>query len=337
MQRKKIRLSDIANKLNISIVTVSKALSDKEGVGDELKVQIKQLAQDMGYKLKNHNSSNSKETGNIGIVIPNGYFSQESSYYWLLFNHLTKALLKQNFYGILELVSIEDEKNLIIPKLIQDNKVDGLIFLGEFSTEYIKKIKTETENFILLDSYTDDTSIDSVCDDNFYCSYILTKQIIQMGHKNITFVGNFKSTTSIKDRFMGFQKAMLENNLDCSINNIIPDREDGSTIINIQLPKNLNGTTCFVCNCDETAGALMARLKERNINVPNDVSVTGFDGYYFFNKSTIPLTTVYIDPEETAELATRLIIRKITGKYYVKGRNVISGKIQIKDSLKKLI
>jgi Mn-dependent DtxR family transcriptional regulator len=51
-QKKKVRLSDIAKELNISTVTVSKAISNKEGVGDELRKQIKELAESMGYKTK---------------------------------------------------------------------------------------------------------------------------------------------------------------------------------------------------------------------------------------------------------------------------------------------
>ena len=80
-QKKKIRLSDIAEKLNISTVTVSKALSDKEGVGDELRQQIKEIAQTMGYKLKGSSQSTAatKSTGNIGILIPSRFFSPNVS------------------------------------------------------------------------------------------------------------------------------------------------------------------------------------------------------------------------------------------------------------------
>lgn len=335
-QKKKVRLSDIAERLNISTVTVSKALADKEGVGDELRQQIKELADQMGYKIKKTSNFSSNATGNIGIIIPNGYFQTESSYYWFLFNHLTKALLSRNFYAILELVSSEDEENLRLPHLLQDNKVDGFIFLGELKPEYIKNIQNHTENFVLLDFYTNDTELDSVCDDNFFCSYILTNQILSMGHKNITYVGNFKSTTSIKDRFMGFQKAMMEHNLPCDVNSILPDRDDGDTIIKINLPEDLKGTTCFVCNCDETAAALIARLTERGIKVPDDVSVTGFDDFYFFNKSSIPLSTVYINPEDTAGLTAELIVKKVIGEPYIKGRHVVTGTIMIRESLKKL-
>ena len=49
-QKKQVRLSDIAQRLNISTVTVSKALAEKEGVGEDLRIQIKKLAQEMGYK-----------------------------------------------------------------------------------------------------------------------------------------------------------------------------------------------------------------------------------------------------------------------------------------------
>ena len=71
-QKKKVRLSDIAKAFGISTVTVSKALSDKDGVGDELRQQIKESAEKMGYQIKKSSLSPSgaAATGNIGILIP---------------------------------------------------------------------------------------------------------------------------------------------------------------------------------------------------------------------------------------------------------------------------
>ena len=90
-QKKKVRLSNIADRLNISTVTVSKALANKDGVGDDLRKQIKALAEEMGYKTKNTAgvSENGKLTGNIGILIPSRFFSKDYSFYWYLFNHLS--------------------------------------------------------------------------------------------------------------------------------------------------------------------------------------------------------------------------------------------------------
>ena len=79
-QKKEVRLSDIAKKLGISTVTVSKALSDKEGVGEDLRQQIKTLAQEMGYRpVKSNSGFKNGITGNIGIVIPSRFFSPNFS------------------------------------------------------------------------------------------------------------------------------------------------------------------------------------------------------------------------------------------------------------------
>ena len=154
-QKKQVRLSDIAEKLNISTVTVSKALSNKDGVGDELREEIKKLAVEMGYKIKS-SAGTTGTTGNIGIVIPARFFSPDASFYWYIFNHLSKALLEKGWYSIMELVSDEDEKDLIPPRLITDKKTDGIIFLGQLSFEYIKNLTATYSNFVLMDYYIPD-------------------------------------------------------------------------------------------------------------------------------------------------------------------------------------
>ena len=224
-QKKKVRLSDIAKKLNVSTVTVSKALSNKDGVGDDLRTQIKQLAEEMGYKIKSQNNiANGQITGNIGILIPSKFFSPNFSFYWYIFNFLSKAFLSKNYYTIMELLSDTDEKSLTAPRMLQEQKIDGMIVLGQVSDAYIEAIHAKYDNFILLDFYTNNINLDCVSNDDYYCSYILTSHVIEKGHKKLRFVGNFEATTSIRDRFMGFQKAILENNLSSPIESIIPDR-----------------------------------------------------------------------------------------------------------------
>ncbi|MCI6810634.1 MAG: LacI family DNA-binding transcriptional regulator [Spirochaetia bacterium] len=336
-QKKKVRLSDIADRLNISTVTVSKALANKDGVGDDLRKQIKALAEEMGYKTKNTAgvSENGKLTGNIGILIPSRFFSKDYSFYWYLFNHLSSELLNRNYYSIMELLSTEDEQNIILPRMLNDKKVDGIIILGQVSTNYIEAIHSHFDNFILMDFYTNQMSLDCVSNDDYYCSYMLTSYVISQGHKNIRFVGNFNATTSIRDRYMGFQKAMLENNIETTLKDIIDDRDPVSGKITIQLPQD-NMPTAFVCNCDLTAATVIDELTALGYKVPDDISVTGFDNYLSPDRISIPLTTVYIKPEDTASVAADLIIKKINGEPYIHGRHLVSGSIVIRDSVKKI-
>ena len=335
-QKKKIRLADIAKEIGVSSVTISKALTDKEGVSDDLRKQIKQLAESMGYKTKKLKtvSTAAGSTGNIVILIPSRFFSRDSSYYWYLFNFLSKELLSRNYYSIMELLTDEDEKQNNIPRMVLDKKIDGLIIMGQTKTSYLTVIEEQFKNFILLDFYTKKTNFDSVSNDDYYCSYMLTNYVISQGHKDIRFVGTFSATTSIQDRYMGFQKAMYEHSINTSFEDIIPDREEQSKMITIPLPKKL--PTAFICNCDETAASLIVQLEQMGLNVPQDISVAGFDNYVSSGKINIGLTTVYIKPEDTAKTAADLLISKISGLPYIKGRHLVSGEIIIRDSIKKI-
>ena len=333
-QKKEVRLSDIAKKLGISTVTVSKALSDKEGVGEDLRQQIKALAQEMGYRpVKSNSGLKNGITGNIGIVIPSRFFSPNFSFYWYLFNHLSTALLKQNFFSMMELLSAEDEKNCILPRLITENKVDGIIFLGQTSTDFIEKVNYSYSNFILMDFYTPDPDFDCVVNDDFFNSYLITSYLINRGHKNMRFVGSFDATTSIRDRFMGFQKAMYEKGLSANLEDIISDRDENGLLIQMELPSKKDFPTAFVCNSDLTASKLIGQLEENGIKVPDDVSVTGYDNFLSEQEKTIPLTTIGVEPENICTMAAELIINKVTGKPYIKGRHLATGKIIVRESV----
>ena len=337
-QKKKVRLSDIAKAFGISTVTVSKALSDKDGVGDELRQQIKETAEKMGYQIKKSSLSPSgaAATGNIVILIPSRFFSPEVSYYWHIFNILSKELLSRGYYSIMELLSDEDEASAKIPRMINDKKVDGLIILGQTSDSYLEALNKQYSTFILFDFYSTKLPFDSVSNDNYFCSYIMTDYVISQGHKKIRFVGNFGATTSISDRYMGFQKAMLENHLSCLPEEILDDRDAHGVLLPINLPSSKNMPTAFICNCDETAANLIKDLEAKGYRVPQDISVTGFDNYLPQKNTSVELTTVYIRPEDSTKAAADLIINKITGQPYIKGRHLVTGSLIIRDSVKSL-
>src|SRR5574344_1756022 len=334
---KKVRLSDIAEKLHVSTVTVSKAIADKEGVSDELRDKIKHLAAEMGYRQKSSKYSSmrgEKSTGNIGILIPSHFFERITSFYWSLYNALSRELLANGYYAIMEQLDNAEEFDLTMPHMVQDKKVDGVILLGQLSNDYAHYFTKNYSSFIFLDFYIGDEKTDSVTTDNFYSEYLMTEYLIAQGHRNIRYVGNFGATTSISDRFMGFMKAMLENGLHVSFDEIINDRNAKGIYDPIKLPSKM--PDAFVCNCDETASKLITILKSKGLRVPEDVSVVGFDNYVASGTVNPPLTTVAVDPTATARAAVELLIKKITGQPYNHGHTVIGGKIILRDSVKKM-
>lgn len=336
--KNKIKLSDIAEKLNVSAVTISKALTDKPGVSDSLREKIKLIAEEMGYvvqKDRKPRSDSASYTGNIGIIIPVKFFNTTSSFYLKLFNFVSKHLLTKGMYSIIEQLESETEKNLVMPQILQNGKVDGVIFIGQISEEYVQFIcKNYNGKMVFLDFYAANKNVDCITTDNFHGEYQLTKYLIDMGHKDIRFVGTLNTTSSINDRYMGYAKAMMENGLSFNFGDVTEDRNMDSSLKEIILPDSL--PTAFVCNCDETAVKVIKKLETIGKKVPDDISVVGFDDFIISGDNSFQLTTIAVNFESMAESAAEMILDKLKNPPTTPKYVVISGKIIIRNSVRNL-
>ncbi|KGA97797.1 transcriptional regulator [Alkalihalobacillus alcalophilus ATCC 27647 = CGMCC 1.3604] len=328
-----VTMRDIAVKLGVSSVTVSKALNDKEGVSEELKLKIKDLAEEMGYRF-NVMAKSMKEgcSYNIGVIIPERFTGEDQSFYLKFYQHITKMLERYNYYGILQILPTNDEEKLILPRTYYENKVDGFVILGQVSSEYIDLLTEHEIPKVLLDFYTDHSEVDSIVTDNFYGVYELTNYLIKNGHREIAFIGNIHSTSSIQDRYLGYYKSLLEHKIPLNTNYIINDRDERGKYIDLELPEQL--PTAFVCNCDQVGFNLINKLISLNYSIPDDCSVVGFDNDIYSTLSNPPLTTVQVDTEEMAKVAVKFLIEKIKDKNKSYGRVLIKGKIIHRDSVK---
>jgi LacI family transcriptional regulator len=334
---KTVTMSDIARRLNVSTVTVSKALGDKDGVSDEMREKIKQIASEMGYRY-NTAAKSLKEglTYNIGIIIAERFIEVGASFYWQMYKKVADELMKLDYYPVFEILKLSDERNATVPKMVYDQKVDGLIILGQVDIKYFNMIKSLSVPTVFMDFYEKDTTQDFVITDNFYSMYLLTNYLIEMGHKDIGFIGNIRATSSIQDRYLGYIKALIENNLDIKRCNqwYISDRTDDGAYTGFEIPKVL--PTAFVCNCDKVAYELISNLLEKGYKVPDDISVVGFDNYVFSSENGIGITTVEVDMKTMAQTAVDIIMKKINNIKIKRGIRQISGKIILKNSVKRI-
>lgn len=335
MMNKNITMRDIANQLGVSSVTVSKALNDKEGVSDELKERIKQLASELGYRV-NMAAKTMREglTYNIGVIIPERFTGPDQSFYLRVYQEISKSLEATGYYGILHILSSSDEEGLLLPRIYYDRKVDGFIVLGQINKSYIEVIENIEQPKLFLDFYDEHSSIDSVVTDNFYGAYELTNYLIQQGHREIAYVGNLYSTSSIQDRFLGYYKSLLEHHVHLEPKWIINDRDEQGTYIDIELPSPL--PTAFVCNCDQVAYSVVQKLKQMGHRVPENCSVVGFDNDIYATLTEPHLTTIDVNINQMAQTAVQSLLRQINHPDVRFGRLVVKGEIIYRDSVKTL-
>jgi LacI family transcriptional regulator len=287
----------------------------------------------MGYEYPGGERPAQKQSLDIGILIPDRYFEAES-FYALLYKELVKKLADQGHFGVLELLKAEDEASGTLPNLVRSGKVKAMILLGEPGKAYYRMIAQCGIPVLFLDFYDEQANADAVTCDNTYGTYRLTSHLIRRGHREIGFVGNIKATSSIIDRFLGYYRAMLLNDLPVREEWIIPDREMTGGLVKPVLPEKL--PTALVCNCDMTARMVIDQLQERGYRVPEDLSVTGFDDYPAGSENEIPLSTFRIDTDGMIELAVKTLLERCSGEQKPFGRLVVGGQPVYRESEKAL-
>lgn len=324
-------MKDIAAKLGVSVVSVSKAFSGQSGVGEELRQKIFKTAEIMGYKYGKNIKKKKDLSGNIGIIVAERYMS-ENSFYFRFMRAITTALQRRKHYAFFHTLTSDNEEKVQLPDIFFHQNVDGIIILGQISDQYINAVMNTKIPVVFLDFYNHLTAENCIVGDNFYATYEMTNYLIDNGHKGIAFVGNVHATSSIQDRYLGYVKSLYEHDIRPSDYYLISDRTtETGEFIPIELP--LVMPTAFVCNCDETASRLVALLKEKGYRVPEDISVTGFDNSVFSSITVPNITTVEVNTEQMSIIAVDSLIEKIQKPSSSVGMIQVKGKIVYKDSV----
>ncbi len=334
---KSVKLADIAAELNVSIVTVSKALSGQKGVSEELRKRIKELADEMGYISAHSVQKTKSKSYTIGVISLEGYFTKFASFYWKMYQEVTTKAVEKSCFTMLEVISAATEEALEPPRLMEEDRVDGIIIIGKPKQKYLKMLyQYKRVPMVFLDFYDDEMVCDSVVSASYIGSYQMTQHLIEKGHKKIAYVGTLMYTESITDRYFGYCKALMESGIEVRKDWIIPDRDKEKGIIgleySLELPHDM--PTAFVCNNDVTAYALIQTLEKAGYRVPEDVSVVGYDNYLYPEFGDSKITTYAVDMGEMSRIALRSLIKKIENVVYNETIYTVPGRIIVRDTVR---
>ncbi len=334
-QKKKVKLEDIAEKLGVSIVTVSNALKGKKGVSDEMREKITRTAQEMGY----HSVQREKKTRDshmIGAIVAERYVREFPSFYMEVYKNISQEAMKRGSLTMLEVASQEKENLEEKFSAFQDCEVKGVILIGEMKKGYIDAVRREYKNvpIVCVDYYDIYEDMDYIVTDGFGGMEQMTRLMIKEGIRDLAFVGTINATKNITDRYLGYCKALDRAGIEDAKYNIIPDRDSAGEVfdLNPQLPEKL--PQGFVCNCDRTAFVVIRKLKERGIRVPEDISVVGFDDYPPDASGGRRLSTYQNDEQILARLSIHTMIHRIEGKKKPEGIHIVEGSVVLGESVK---
>lgn len=334
MKNDKITMQTIADRLGITKVSVSKALSGQPGISDKLREEIVRTALELGYSRKNVRSR--QKSGSLAFVVPKRFFLENENFYTTIYYYLNKRCQTAGQALSNFVVNSREESGLELPCLLKNEPFDGIFVAGEIGESYLRRLTELHIPVILIDFYKAMLNLDCIVTDNFYLGYCATNYLIQHGHRSIGFVGDVRETASIMDRYYGYRKALESGGLpvDESSHLVNNDPRTGVYTLDYALPDPM--PTAFVCHCDMAAYFLIQSLGKAGYSIPGDVSVVSFDNTDLSRGTSPQLSTFDIDRKEIADKAFDRMMLRIADEEAEPQRIYISNRFIERESVRRL-
>ncbi len=323
VRKKPATLSDIAAKIGVAPMTVSRVVNSTGYVSDRTRERVMRAVTEMNYR-PNGLARNLKRqrTETVGLVlgdISNPYSTE-------IANAVREGLTARGFNLFICISEHSAKEDIAAFDSLVDHNVDGIIVAtrsNKEGDERLARIADRNIPVVVVGRDFHHDHVDSIAADNFAGGFDATQHLIDLGHKRIAFIGaSFDNRGSLK-RLQGYLAALTEHDIPVDERLITGRKETISDVPGystekigyegmkrlLSLPKR--PTAVFARN-DFTAVGAMTAIKEAGLSIPKDIAVVGFDDTPLALHTLPPLTTVRQPMRLQGQLAAELLLRRIT-------------------------
>jgi DNA-binding LacI/PurR family transcriptional regulator len=314
-------IKDVAKAANVSVMTVSRALNYPEKVAASSLARIEQAIVQLGYR-KNHAATAlvNKSTGIVKIVLADTLRGND-------------AYFTNLFAGIAEVMAKKRLAMLIVEDLAEDVKSDGMIVMGLKEGQRVA-LEDYPSPVVLFGKGND--KVDWIDVDNIGGTYTSTKHLLDLGHREIAFFKFDIDEPFIHEREVGYRKAMAEYDIEVKNEWIVTGVENSSVSSKLHALRVLRTTsvTGVVCTSDMVGLGVTQAAKELGINIPNELSVVGFDSVGHDLMSDPRLTTIKQPVFEVGKRLGEMLIERLQKGFEIQEprHEIMSTELVLRDS-----
>ncbi|MEN5209190.1 LacI family DNA-binding transcriptional regulator [Stenotrophomonas terrae] len=313
---------DIAHMAGVSQPTVSRALRGSPMVNAETRQRILDIARQLNYKVdKNASSLRCQRSGTLALLFfedPTTDDSLINPFFHSMLGSITRACA---LHGRDLLVSFQQLSSDWHADFEDSNKADGIILLGygdyHESVERLQRLVEQGTHFVRWGAALPGQPGVSVGSDNFQGGYDITAHLLEQGCRRIAFLGHASSHyPEFEERYRGHAQALRDRGLaaDAGLqHDAITTEESGHAACLALLDQGMAFDAICAASDLIAIGALRA-LRERGLQVPQDIAVTGFDDIPLAASVSPALTTVQQDTKQAGQLLVDKLLGLIAGE-----------------------
>ncbi|MGD8778003.1 MAG: LacI family DNA-binding transcriptional regulator [Ignavibacteria bacterium] len=315
----KSTIKDVARKAGVSIATVSLVIHNNDRISSDTRKKVNKAIKELEYyPSRSARDLVSKKTGNIGFVLTGDHFLRTEPFYTRIFLGTEFEARDGEYYILLTTVKSDFNEDDLLPRFVLDRSVDGIIIAGKVPEKLIKQLSQNRIPLVFVDYISGKKNYPAVLIDNIQGGTAATEHLLDLGHRNVAFIGGDIEHPSINERLTGYKKALENKGISpskkfISVSSPYPDRHNGYKSAKKIFDNNKDVTAVFACN-DAMAIGAMHYLKENGYEIPGDVSIIGFDDVEANLLLDPPLTTMRVPKIELGIEAMRLMIEILHSK-----------------------
>lgn len=333
MVKKKVTIQDIAEKANVSKSTVSRVLNKSSLVKEHKRVAVLEAMTLLDFQP---NQMARSLAGGRSMTV--GVLTQDigSPFYDLVARGVANVFGETLYSPIFADGKWNAEQEEIAIETLLDRRVDGLILIGgSMDVEELEKLQQQ-KPLIVVAKQIAGWEANCVFIDNRKGAYDATKYLIDCGHKKIAFIAGIESHLDSKLRKQGFEQAMQDAGLEidrdlCVSGDFRP--ASGVAAAETLLATGKPFTAIFASNDEMACGARLA-LYRRDIKVPDEISLVGFDDQAMSAFMTPPLTSVLQPALQMGEVAGKTMINLLDSEPFEIPK--LETKLMIRESVAKV-
>ncbi|MGR6761845.1 substrate-binding domain-containing protein [Paenibacillus sp. T2-29] len=320
MKKEKVTIQDIADALGISRNTASKAINGSDSIPVDTRNKVIKKAIELKYKQFAYVETDSiipKNQGNIALFTCN--LPNSSHFGSFLISGLEKRISAEGYNLSIHIVRENETQAGTLPNNFEASKVDGIICIEMFDPQYSELVTSLGLPTIFIDCSVDifcpDLKADLLLMENEHSVYFVTKSLIDRGFARIGFAGDYKHCKSFNERWVGYNRALIEAGLSVDLSCCIVDQDRNFFSESDWMDKQLEGMSAlpsaFVCANDFIAVSVMKALKNKNLKIPEDIAVFGFDNAPESRIVEPHLSTVHIYNNEMGITAAEMLLARV--------------------------
>jgi len=333
---KRPTIKDVARQSGFSLSTVSLAINERGYVSPETRSRILKVVEELSYHpTRSARGLASKTSGNIGFILTEDHFSAAEPFYTKIFLGTEFEARSRHYYILLTTVS-DQYVSGTTPRFLLERNVDGVIVAGKVDPKFIEEIEKFGIPIVLVDFALKRKRFPSVLIDNRGGARLAMQHLLELGHREIGFIGGDIQHPSIAERFQGYREMLEEHGIALKQEFISIDEDEprvgaGASATESVLRRGVRPTAIMAAN-DAMAIGCMQYLRQSGIRVPDEVAVVGFDDIDTCAVTEPRLTTVRVFKEEMGKLAVQRIVEMITSKTQTVVTTQVPVELVVRDS-----